>query len=47
VAVDLDRGYGILIHALDAFYKQVIETMVSQNVEEILMGDSVESLLKV
>ena len=40
MALDLDRGYCILLHALDVFNKRVGITTDLQNGEEILMGDS-------
>lgn len=47
VTVDLDRGYGILIQALDTFYKTFSKIIAPQNGKEILVRDSIKDLLKV
>jgi len=47
VAVNLDGGCGFLIYALDLFHKLVTKSIDSQDGEKILVGDSIESLLKV
>jgi len=47
VAVNFDGGSGFPIHALDPFHKPVTKPIVSQDGEKILVGDSIESLLKI
>jgi hypothetical protein len=43
----MDGGCGFLIHVLDSFNKPVTKSIASQDVEKTLVGDSIQSLLKV
>jgi len=47
VAVNVDEGCGFLIYGIDSIHKPVTKSIALQDGEKILVGDSIESLLKV